>query len=174
MPVVPPAPRARLEVEFLPEKAASTEREAIVHFDLVLRNVGDTEARNIRIDSRMFNANGEQEIDGFLNGPIHDHSGSPHVTIPPGETLSLASAIALPKSEVREIELHGHRLFVPVVAINVAYDWADDGKGRTSRSWLVGREPEQPSAKMGAFRLDSGPRIYRSVAQRPTKLANVA
>jgi len=27
---------------------------------------------------------------------------------------------------------------------------------------------------MGAFRLDLGPRIYRSVGQRPTELANVA
>ena len=170
---VPAAPRPRLEVEFQPKKAAATDREAIVHFDLVLRNVGDADAANIRIDTRMFNASGEQEIDGFLKGPIHEHSGSPHVAIPPGETLSLASSIALPKSEAREIELQGRRLFVPVVAINVAYDWAEGGKGRTSRSWLVGREAEQPSAKMGAFRLDT-PRIYRSVGQRPTKLANVA
>jgi hypothetical protein len=57
------------------------------------------------------------------------------------------------------------------VAINVAYNWGPDGAGRTSKSWLVGREAEQPSQKMGAFRLDLGPRIYRSVGQRQTGLA---
>ena len=173
-PAAPPVPRARLEIEFRADRAAATDTEARVHFDMVLRNVGDVEARNIRIDSRMFNASGESEIDGFLKGAIHEHSGSPHVTIEPGDTLELASMLSLPKSEVREIELQGRRVFVPVVAINVAYDWADGGKGRTSRSWLVGREAEQPSAKMGAFRLDLGPRIYRSVGQRPMRLANVA
>ncbi|PSJ42888.1 hypothetical protein [Allosphingosinicella deserti] len=173
-PAAPPVPRARLEIEFRADRAAATDTEARVHFDMVLRNVGDIEARNIRIDSRMFNASGESEIDGFLKGAIHEHSGSPHVTIEPGNTLELASMLSLPKSEVREIELQGRRVFVPVVAINVAYDWADGGKGRTSRSWLVGREAEQPSAKMGAFRLDLGPRIYRSVGQRPMRLANVA
>jgi hypothetical protein len=161
-------------VEFRAERAAATDTEARVHFDITLRNLGDIDARNIRIDSRMFSGNAEQEIDSFLKAAIHEHSGSPHVTIPPGETLTLASALVVPKSEVREIELQGRRLFVPVVAVNVAYDWGEDGKGRTSRSWLVGREAEQPSAKMGAFRLDLGPRVYRSVGQRPMRLANVA
>ena len=32
---------------------------------MVVRNVGDAEARNIRIDSRMFNARDEQEIEAF-------------------------------------------------------------------------------------------------------------
>ncbi|WP_167737674.1 hypothetical protein, partial [Sphingomonas parva] len=171
---VPAAPRARLEIEFKPERAAATEREALVQFDMAIRNVGDAEARNIRIDSRMFNANGESEIDAFLKGAIHEQSGSPHVTIPPGEVLRLSAGLTLSKADVREIELQGRRLFVPVIAINVAYDWADGGTGRTSRSWLVGREGDQPSEKMGAFRLDQGPRIYRSVGQRPTKLAHVA
>ena len=174
MRAVSDAPRARLEIEFRPERAAATESEAVVNFEMVLRNLGDAEAGNIRIDSRMFNAKDEQEIEAFLKGPIHQHSGSPQITILPGDTLSLASAIKLPTSELREIELHGRRLFVPVAAINVAYDWADGGKGRTSRSWVIGREAEQPSEKMGGFRLDLGPRIYRSVGQRPTKLAHVA
>jgi hypothetical protein len=168
------APRARLEVQCVPARAQATDTAAVVEFELVLKNVGDEPARNIRIDTRMFNASGESEIDAFLNGPIHAHSGSPHVTIPPGEELRLGSAIGLPKEEVRAIELQGRKLFVPVVATNVAYDWAEGGAGRTSLSWLVGREGEQPNSRMGAFRLDLGPRIYRSVGVRPMKLANVA
>ena len=152
----------------------------------MLRNEGEEIARNIRIDARMFNASAEGAIGEFLAGPIHERSGSPEVTIGPGENLELASAIAMAKDEVRGINVAGRNIFVPIVAINVAYDWdraeagsdadsnARRGSGRTSRSWLVGREPDSPSAKMGAFSLDVGPRIYRSVGQRPTELANVA
>ena len=71
--------------------------------------------------------------------------------------------------EVRAIELQGRRIFVPSVAINVAYDWGEDGEGRTSKSWLVGRKADNPAARMGAFRLDLGPRIYRSVGRKDTK-----
>ena len=41
-------------------------------------------------------------------------------------------------------------------------------------SYVVGREAETPTQKMGPFRLDLGPRIYRSVGQRPSELARVA
>ena len=173
-PAPPPAPRARLEVQFLPARAASTDSAAMVEFELVLKNVGDEPARNIRIDTRMFNASAQADIATFLKGAIHDKSGSPHVTIEPGAELRLKSAIGLPLEELREIEIQGRRLFVPVVASNVAYDWGEDGAGRSSLSWLVGRESENPAAKMGGFRLDLGPRIYRSVGVRALQPAMVA
>jgi len=170
-------PRARLELDFAPERAVATDAETRVHYDIVLRNVGEASAGNIRIDARMFNAGATGEIGAFLRGPIHAQSGSPDAIIAPGGELRLASAIAMPKEEVRGIEVQGRSIFVPVVAINVAYDWAGAGEdkagaGRTSKSWLVGREAETPTAKMGAFRLDLGPRIYRSVGQRQTELAH--
>ncbi|MDB5722085.1 MAG: hypothetical protein JWP15_2703 [Alphaproteobacteria bacterium] len=165
--------RAWLEVEFKPSRAAATDKETIVHYELVLRNVGDAPAGNIRIDSKLFNAGAEAEIKAFLGGAIHEHSGSPHVLIAPEDELRLGSTIAMSKEDVREIVIDGRSLFVPAVAVNVAYNWGDSGAGRTSKSWLVGREAEQPSQKMGAFRLDLGPRIYRSVGQRQTGLAQM-
>ena len=78
----------------------------------------------------------------------------------------------MPKAEVREIELAG--------PAHLRADGGDQRRlrlgrtaapGRTSRSWLVGREAETPPAKMGPFRLDLGPRIYRSVGQRQHELA---
>ena len=168
LPAEEPAPRAWLEIDIVPERAAATENETVVNYELVLRNAGAATARNIRIDARMFNASAEPDIADFFGGPIHAHSGSPHVTIPAGEELRLTSAIGMPKAEVRAIEIQGRTIFVPVVAINVAYDW-EGGGGRSSRSWLVGREAATPSAKMGPFRLDLGPRIYRQVGRREAK-----
>jgi LPXTG-motif cell wall-anchored protein len=168
-PEAPAAPRPWLELDIVPERAAATDSEAVVHYALTVTNQGDSEARNIRIDPRLFNAGAEGDMAAFLQGPIHEVSGSPQVVIAPGGTLKLNGQVAMPMAEVREIEMAGRRIFVPMVAINVAYDWAG-GTGRTSRSWLVGREAETPQAKMGPFRLDLGPRIYRSVGRREAKL----
>jgi hypothetical protein len=171
-PEPPAAPRPWLELDIVPERAAATDSEAIVHYALTVTNQGDCEARNIRIDPRLFNAGAEGEMAAFLQGPIHEVSGSPQVVIAPGGTLRLNGEVTMPKAELQEIEMAGRRIFVPMVAINVAYDW-EGGAGRTSRSWLVGREAETPQAKMGPFRLDLGPRIYRSVGRREARLVRV-
>jgi hypothetical protein len=166
---IPAAPRPWLELDIAPERAAATEHEVYVRYALTLTNTGESDARNIRIDPRLFNAGAEGEMLSFFQGPIHSESGSPHVVIPPGGSLKLNGQVALPNAELREVELAGKRIFVPMVAINVAYDWAEGGAGRTSRSWLVGREAEVPTEKMGPFRLDLGPRIYRSVGRREAR-----
>jgi hypothetical protein len=161
-----PEGRAWLELEIKPDRAAATDTEAALHFELTLRNTGPLPARNIRIDSRLFNAADEADVAAFLAGPIHDKSGSPHVSIAPEDSLALGASVALRRDEVREIQIQGRSIFVPALAINVAYDW-DGGavSGRTSRSWVIGRETEG-SAKMGPFRLDLGPRVYRQVGGR--------
>ena len=168
-PEAPAAPRPWIELDIAPERAAATENEVYVRYALTLTNTGEADARNIRIDPRLFNAGAEAETMAFFQGPIHDESGSPHVVLRPGGSIKLSGQVAMPNAELREIELAGRRIFVPMVAINVAYDWAEGGAGRTSRSWLVGREAEVPTEKMGPFRLDLGPRIYRSVGRREAR-----
>ncbi|MFL6846020.1 MAG: LPXTG cell wall anchor domain-containing protein [Allosphingosinicella sp.] len=168
----PETPRPWLDLDIAPDRAAATDAEAVVHYSLTLTNNGEAEAGNIRIDPRLFNAGAEGDIMAFFQGPIHEQSGSPHIRLAPGASLRLMGEVAMPKAELREIEIQGRRIFVPMVAINVAYDWAG-GSGRTSKSWLVGREAETPSAKMGPFRLDLGPRIYRSVGRREGRLVRV-
>jgi hypothetical protein len=160
--------RARLEVDINPDRAAATDDGALVHYALILTNRGDAAAGNIRIDGRMFNASADGAVDAFFRAPIHEVSGSPHVAIAPGQSIALDGQIGMPKAELQAIEVQGRLIFVPLVAINVAYDW-EGGSGRTSTSWLVGRQPASPEAKMGAFRLDLGPRIYRQVERRQAK-----
>lgn len=169
-PAVPEGKRAWLELDIVPDRALATEADAAVHYELVLRNRGGLPAGNIRIDSRLFNAGAEAEVAAFLQGPIHEVSGSPQVAIPPGDALRLKGEVRMKMEDVVAIAVEGRRIFVPMVAINIAYDWPGGAGGRTSRSWLVGREAAQPAAKMGAFRLDLGPRVYRQVGRREGRL----
>lgn len=167
-----PAKRAVIEVDIRPERASAMEDGTLVQYALVLTNTGEAAAGNIRIDGRMFNASADGEVDAFFAGPIHEVSGSPQVFIKPGESIALQGQIGMKREELHAIEVQGRVIFVPLVAINVAYDW-EGGGGRTSTSWLVGRTPSTPEAKMGAFRLDLGPRIYRQVDRREAKKALV-
>jgi hypothetical protein len=164
--------RAWVDIDIRPDRATALEDGAMIHYALTLTNRGEATAGNLRIDGRMFNASADGEVDAFFRAPIHEISGSPQVRLDPGASMTLEGQIGMPKAELHAIEVQGRVIFVPVIAINVAYDW-EGGSGRTSRSWLVGREASTPDARMGAFRLDLGPRIYRQVDRRPAKQALV-
>jgi hypothetical protein len=164
----PEAKRARLEVDIRPDRASSTDDGAFVHYGLILTNNGETPAGNIRIDGRMFNASADGEVGAYFDAPIHEVSGSPHVFLAPGQSIALDGQIGMPRGEIHAIEVQGRVIFVPLVAVNVAYDW-EGGSGRTSVSWLIGRQASEPAAKMGAFRLDLGPRVYRQIDRREAK-----
>jgi hypothetical protein len=165
--------RPWIELEFRPARAASTLTEANVQFELVVRNTGSAPARDLRVEVRMFNAGPtqEQEIEAFYAEPIRERTPPALPVLPPKSEVQVSSAVALPNEQVREVTIQGRRLFIPTVAFNVVYDYGQGKSGQTSASYLVGRETEPASGKMGGFRLDLGPRLYRSVGQRPTRLA---
>jgi hypothetical protein len=169
----PEAPRPWLELEFRPGRAAATESHASIDYELMVKNVGGAPARGIRIEARMFSAGREQEkeIDAFFRAPDPSRATAAPRPLPPGASVAFRNAVALPKEEVREVVLEGRRLFVPMVAFNVLYELGDGQTGQTSMSYLVGRESEPPAEKMGPFRLDLGPRIWRSIGFRPARTA---
>jgi hypothetical protein len=164
--------RPWLELEFKPDRAAATMTDASVQFELTVRNMGNAPATNIRVEARMFNAGAgqEEEIGAFYAEPVRERTPPAIAMIPPRGEIQIKSSVTMPKEQVREITVQGRRLFIPMVAFNVIYDWGNGRSGQTSKSYLVGREPETASEKMGAFRLDLGPRLYRSVGHRQTNL----
>lgn len=170
--------RALLELEFAPDRMVATEAEAIVHFQLAVRNTGKAHAKNIRMAARMINASAQQdqEIDAFFANPVEAGWEAGAAIAPTGTEARFRASVAMPRAKAREYNIGGKPLFVPVVAVTIFYEWDEFGvrhEGQTSRCYLVGVEPKTPSDKMGAFRLDLGPRIYRSVGQRQSELAKV-
>lgn len=174
-PISVPAPRPRLELEFLPLRAAATAQTVDVQYELRVRNVGNIDAHNVRIEAQIFcaGAGQDQEIGAFFADQRTSAPAEQSLTIPPGREATASSAVAMPMEAIRPVNVQGRSLFIPMVAFNVLYQWADGRTGQTSQSYLVGREVDPPAEKMGAFRLDLGPRIYRSVGQRRTEHALV-
>jgi hypothetical protein len=188
MPAAPPAPaaappdgvvslamRPRLELEFRADRAAATLTDTSVQYELTIRNTGNRTARDIRVQVHMMNAAADQEkvINDFFAEGVGDGEPPLFAALAPKAEVHIKSGITLPKERLRDITIQGRRLFIPVVAFNVFYEWSDGRTGQTSMSYLVGREPPTPQEKLGAFRLDLGPRLYRSVGQRQGNLAKV-
>jgi hypothetical protein len=168
-----PQPRPWLELELKAERAQSTDAEAAVQFVLEITNSGQAPARNLRIDVKMFNAGQEQdkEIGAFFRTAGRESTKCSLPGIAPGATGAIKGEVAMARADMRAVVLDDKYLFIPVIAVNALYDWGEGETGQTSKSYVVGRELEQPSEKMGAFRVDLGPRVWRTIGQRQHKLA---
>lgn len=174
---VPAGPRPWLELELKAERLSSTDAESLVQFELEIANTGPEPARNLRIDVKMFNAGEQQdqEIGAFFTTAGRESTKCNLPGIRAGQTGQIRGEVAMARDDMRAVILDNRYLFIPVIAVNALYDYGDGQTGQTSKSYVVGRELEQPegekSEKMGAFRVDQGPRVWRTVGQRQHKLA---
>jgi MYXO-CTERM domain-containing protein len=167
-------PQPALELKFKPDRMVATDSQAIVHFKLEVLNSGQGPARNVRIEARMFSASAQQnqEIAAFLATPCEIEAAP--LTLVAGQGGVTEGAVMMERQNVREIRIDGRPLFIPTVVVRAVYQW---GKGRSSQvhgTYLVGIENQKSPEKMGPFRLDMGPRIYRSVGGRQIELARAA
>lgn len=175
-PVPPPAPAAvprtpqpRIELDFGPDRVVLTPDKAEIHYRLTVRNAGDAAAADIRVAIDMFNAGTGQEAElaAFFAEQQLAGSDGGEWRLAPGQEEKLQGVASMANANIRGIELQGRRLFIPLVAFNFVCGDGGGGKVRTAASYLVGREADPPGEKMGPFRLDTGPRVYRKVGQRP-------
>ena len=176
-PVTPrpdPIPRPWLELSLKAERASFTDAETELLFELEISNKGGSAARNIRIDVKLFNGGVDQQdrdIGAFFRTAGRDSTKLHLSEVAVGVTGVIQGRVTLAREEMRAVKLDERLLFIPVVAVNALYDWGQGRTGQTSKSYVIGRELQQPSEKMGAFRVDQGPRVWRTIAQRDHKLA---
>jgi len=168
-----PVPRPWIELTLKAERASATLDQTVVQFELEIANTGKSPARNLRIDVKMFNAGAEQdkEIGAFFRTAGRESARLNLPGVGPETSGVIRGEVTMKRDEMRAVVLDDKYLFIPVLAVNALYDWGDGRSGQTSKSYVVGRELEAPSAKMGAFRVDQGPRVWRTIGQRQHTLA---
>ena len=171
-PPAPPEQRPWIELAFRPARAAATEAQATVHYELTVRNTGDAAAEAVLIRSGLFSAGATEdaELFAFCRGEIEGEYVIEPLDIAPGAQVVLHAVASLPRESVRAVTVDGRALFIPMVAFSAHYSWHGQ-HGHTANSYLVGRETAPPPQKMAPLRLDLGPRVYAAVGQRPGKLA---
>ncbi|MEO5611410.1 MAG: hypothetical protein ABIT68_01410 [Sphingomicrobium sp.] len=155
--------RPWLEIGFSPGRCVVEEQGATIQFDVEVYNSGSAPARDVLVEASMFNAGPEQdaEIGAFFAHPVAQGERIP--AIPPLARIALHSAVSLTLEQMRQYEVGGRRLFVPLIGFNALYRWSG-GDGQTSTSYLVGRDTK--SEKMAPLRLDLGPRTFRGLGAR--------
>ena len=155
--------RPWLEIEFSPGRCVVEDDKATIQFDVTVFNSGAAPARDVLIEASMFNAGPEQdeEIGAFFAHPVAKGERIP--AIPPLKRVALKSAVSLATDQMRQFEVAGKRIFVPLVGFNALYRWSG-GDGQTSTSYLVGRDTN--AEKMAPLRLDLGPRVFRGLGAR--------
>jgi hypothetical protein len=155
--------RPWLEIEFSPGRCVVQDDKATIQFDVAVFNSGSAPARDVLIEASMFNAGPaqDQEIGAFFAHPVAKGDRIP--AIPPLKRVALKSAVSLTGDQLRQFEVAGKRIFVPLVGFNALYRWSG-GEGQTSASYLVGRDTN--ADKMAPLRLDLGPRVFRGLGAR--------
>lgn len=156
--------KPELNVQFMPDRVVVTDTEVTLLFDVLVTNLGSAPARDVLVEGRMFTAHAgqDQEIGAFFQRPVG--AGDRIAAIAPLGKLSLKSVVRLPLEQVHSFEVEGRRLFVPLVGFNLLFR-SNGGDGQASASYLVGRGSEQDE-KLAPFRIDLGPRVFRSLAAR--------
>ena len=155
--------RPWLEIGFTPGRCVVQDEGATIQFDVELYNSGGAPARDVLVEASMFNAGPEQDIEmsAFFAHPVA--KGERIAAIPPLSRIAMKSSVSLSLEQMREYEVGGRRLFVPLVGFNALYSWSG-GDGQTSTSYLVGRDTA--AEKMAPLRLDLGPRTFRGLGAR--------
>jgi len=155
-----------LELGFKPDRMVATDSQATVHFTLTVDNKGKGPARNVRVEARMFSASAQQsqEIAAFLAAPCEIEAAP--LTLAPGQGGITERAVTMERQNVREVRIDGRPLFIPTVVVRAVYQWGRARSSQVHGTYVVGIENQKSPDKMGPFRLDMGPRIYRSVGGR--------
>ena len=155
--------RPWLEIEFTPGRCVIGTEKATIQFDVAVYNSGSAPARDVLVEASMFNAGSTQdeEIGAFFAHPVAQGERIP--AIPPLQRIELKSEVSLSRTQMRQFEVAGRQLFVPLIGLNALYRWSG-GDGQTSASYVVGRDTQ--AEKMAPLRLDLGPRIFRGLGAR--------
>ncbi len=155
--------RPWLDIGINPLRFVVEDEKVTIEFELELFNSGNAPARAVLLEAVLLNAGPQQDeqLRGFFTNPVGE--GERIIAIPPMKRVGLKTQVAVGREHVQQFDIAGKKVCVPLLAINALYE--SNGKdAQTSASYLLGRETE--NEKLAPFRLDLGPRLFRTVGTR--------
>jgi hypothetical protein len=173
-PITPSASLKRplLEISFVPAKASISLANLTIKGQLRVVNSGDGDADNLRLNAAIITASDRQNemISAYFSGAAEPGNELGAVKI--GERIALDLDLVIPISELQTFGLGEQKLLVPIILSRISYHWgqadrAITGSDEAHFSCIIGRESRPPKPKMGALRLDLGPRSFAPLGQRP-------
>ena len=155
--------RPWIDIELTPDRALLDAQGTAIAFELTLLNSGSAAARDVIVEARLLNAGARQDVE--LSAFFAEISpGDPIPQIAPYARIPLRSAVRLTREDIREYEIEGRKLFVPLLAVNVRYRWSS-GEGQSAAGFLIGQGGEDKD-KLAPLRLDKGDRSWNGLGVR--------
>ncbi len=162
-----PAPRPRIVLEFIPDKATLGFTALTVKGQIRLINQGDAPANDMQLRATMVSANQrhKETIAAFHGGAIPIEP-NPLGTAKAGERIALDIEMSVQVNDLDSYNVGDRKIFAPVMLANLAYAW-EGGTDNVTIACMIGRETDPPQPRMGPLRLDLGPRSFSPLGQRP-------
>lgn len=153
-----------LEFSLLPLSVGTTATDAVLDFELTVVNPATVAVSEVRISTLLLSANPHQDtqIAEFLSAEISP--AIPPFPVAPGEGRRLQATMTLPKQGINVVTARDRPFFVPMMAIDVRYRWADGRMSRTSVAFVVG--PILNTGKLAPVFLDRGDRMLDRLEAR--------
>jgi hypothetical protein len=172
IPVAAPKTAAKMpsvKLEFLPENAKVSLATLTVKGRLRLTNTGDATAKHMELRAGLISA-GEQQ--GHAISAFHaaglDVEPEALGDAKPGEKVDMSIELSVPLTEMQSFSIGAQKLMVPIMVANLVYRGPGEAMADVTQiACMIGREASPPVAKMGALRLDLGPRSFAPLGQRP-------
>ncbi len=166
--------RPKLEIRFVPEKASISVANLTIKGRLHIVNSGADSADAMRLNAAVISASNGQAaaISRYFAGAMPP--GKELGAAKPGEQIALEMDLMIPIADLQTFVAGDQKLLVPIILARLSYQWGDATqqdlglqRDEAQLSCLIGRESAPPKPKMGALRLDLGPRNFVSLGQRP-------
>ena len=172
-PAAPAQPRAWIELELRARRAGVNLVTATADVEVLVRNRGAVEARNIRLDARLTSARADQDAElGQIFAQAGGRLAATPFALAPGDERVVRALVTLPRDNINVLTAADRPMFVPVVTLSVRYVPGEvaAGEGQTARAFALGIE-RAGAAKLGPFWLDGPARMFETVTARPHALA---
>lgn len=169
----PARPRPWIELELRARRAGVNLVTATADVEIVVRNRGEAEARNVRVETRLVSARADQDAElGRIFAEAGGRPAAVPFTLAAGAERTIRALVTLPRGEINVLTAAERPMFVPVVTLNARYaiGEAGAGEGQTAQAFALGIE-RAGAAKLAPFWLDGPARMFESVAARPHALA---
>lgn len=153
-----------VSLHFAALSVRTTQAGAQIGYRLELRNEGRAAIDGLAVAAFIANADARQPQ---ALAAFYDDSFAPEAHriagIAPGGAVTVEGDLHLAGDRLNPIEVQGRALLIPLVAFKaISLDGDDMGRG----AFIVGQESTPPGARMAPFRLDQGPRQFRSIGSR--------
>ncbi len=161
-----------LVVELAARRMSATLMNAVLNYELVVRNTGSEVIGPVTVGGDMIGAHAslpsraQLELTGQDITPLHH---LPYLA--PGESITLTGEFKLALANITPIRSGNAALFIPLARFRVEAVRHGGPPLVASSTFVVGEDQDRPGAALRPFRLDLGPRLYSRIGQRELALS---